>query len=152
MKRKETQVEKKQTHKRMLVSSCSKKATDSDIGDTRSFNISSPAFKRRSSSRITEQRLVMLQTAAPVTSIVGEKTSVVGEKTSVVDPKTTVVGALAGAAVGGTSTSDVRDEPESGNEITNRFLLGLRYMTSSTPAREITFHANSGDITFGKYL
>ena len=38
------------------------------------------------------------------------------------------------------------------DEGTKRFLLGLHYMTTNVPTREITFHATTGDITFGKYL
>lgn len=91
---------------------------------------------------------------APVTSVVDVDLA----KTTVVDAdlaKTTVVDALSGPIVGDTSMTYMRQsmiQLETDNEITKRFLLGLRYMTSNTPAREITFHATSGDITFGKYL
>ena len=36
------------------------------------------------------------------------------------------------------------------NEGTNRFLLGMLLMNKNP--REITFHSNSGDITFGNFL
>jgi hypothetical protein len=38
------------------------------------------------------------------------------------------------------------------DEGTKRFLLGLHYMNECSQAREIIFHANTGDITFGSYL
>jgi hypothetical protein len=38
------------------------------------------------------------------------------------------------------------------DEGTKRFLLGIRYMNTHSNPREITFHAASGDITFGPFL
>jgi hypothetical protein len=38
------------------------------------------------------------------------------------------------------------------DEGTKRFLLGLHYMNTNAPTREITFQATTGDIIFGKYL
>jgi len=132
----------------MLYSSAPKRAADSRISETTTHNSSSPAFKRR--SKLPILKVLLLDAAAVGTTLVGA--AAVEDGTAAAVWATLVAGAVC------TTKRKRDDDPMEGiyesmkNLGTKRFLLGLHYMNTNAPTREITFQATTGDIIFGKYL
>lgn len=149
---------------KMLYASASKSAGDSRLAETRTYNASSPAFKRLTRSKLPISKPNFFDAAIFGTNKVDAAVSGVTVVTSatVADAAHSVTERDA-LVQPQTKRKQTDEHPMEGiyesmkklktdDECTKRFLLGLHYMNVNAPTREITLNATTGDITLGKYL